>query len=111
MHKPWHTLIFSIVFFSALAAISLVFPEKGVLISNDLNLGFPSLTSLFERDEPVKDISDILEMAAEADSTDPLVEPVLPPEKKRDSVRLNMSIQYRDKNALTDFFSALARQK
>lgn len=111
MHKPWHTLVFCTVFFSALAGLSLVFPAEGIHIGKDLTLTFPTFSSFFSQDDEVKDISSILEEADEADTAYTIPEPQMPLQKKRDSVRLNTGIQYTNRNALANFFTALAAQK
>jgi len=60
--KPYQILLFFITTVISLFAISLVFPETGIKISNDLSLKFLSFNELRESNENnYADISDIIE--------------------------------------------------
>lgn len=50
MFKPFYTLIFLLTVGVIMALMALIFPEKGISISNDINLSFVSLTDFFEED-------------------------------------------------------------
>lgn len=114
MHKPLHTFLFLILTFLVLGAISMVFPEKGISLSEKVSINYPSFSSLFQaKADEKKDISAIIALADAEDkasdnpSDSALVEKV---ELRDSAVKLNTNIQYKasGKNALANFFDALA---
>lgn len=114
MQKPFHTLLFLCLTFAVLGAISAVFPEKGIYLSDKIAIHYPTLSSLFNAKKEVKaDISDIIALAdaeenAATTESDTLAS-VKAIEKKDSAVKLNTSIQYRnaEKTAMANFFNAL----
>ncbi len=114
MQKPLHTLLFLALTFLMLGAISAVFPEKGIQLSNKIAINYPTLSSLFGTKKETKaDISNIIALAdaeenagtAESDT----MASVKAIENKDTAVKLNTSIQYRnaEKTAMANFFNAL----
>ncbi len=93
----------------------MVFPEKGIPVTDKVSINYPTLASLFGTKKEVKaDISNIIALAdaeenvsgTESDTT-ATVEKI---ELKDSTLKLNTSIQYRntDKTALANFFNSLA---
>jgi lysophospholipase L1-like esterase len=114
LHKPFHTLLFLACVFLSLAALSVLFPEKGIYVNEKLSIHFPSFASLFLEKKPEKtDISQIIALADAEDAdtlkgaVDPAVEAI---ELKDSTIKLNTSIQYKNasKSAMASFFNALA---
>ena len=116
MHKPFYTLLFLVITFVALGAISFVFPEKGIVLSPQLSIHYPTFQSLFGEKKPEKkDISAILalskeeEKIVESNETDSLKINEIETVEKKDSTVLNTTIQYKngEKSSLNNFFYAL----
>ena len=114
MQKPFHTLVFLALVFSAMGLITFVFPEKGIYVNADFSVRFPTFASLFMEKKTVKtDISGIIALA-DAEDADTLDTPdttrVQEIEKKDENLKLNTSIQYKNttKSAMANFFNALA---
>jgi lysophospholipase L1-like esterase len=114
MHKPWHSLVFTILLFSAFCLVSFTFPKDGLKLSSDKTIYFPSLSSLFEKKIVKKDISKII---AEADALDTLSNGIdttaIDSIEIKDTVtkKLITSLQYKNKTVLTNFFEALSQLK
>ena len=114
MHKPLYTLLFLGLTFMMLGAISMVFPEKGIYITESYRIHYPTAHSLFgSKKEVKKDISAIIALAdAEEKVTDNNTEEaeIKAIELKDTAVKLNTSIQYKNatKSALCNFFNSLA---
>ena len=124
MQKPFHTLLFISITFLLLAAISLVFPQKGIKLTEKLCIQYPTFTSLFLEKKIEKiDISNIIALAdAEDKALEENVETLVPEIKRSaepvaaklvkidSSLKLITSIQYKNesKTAMANFFSALA---
>ncbi|MBA4239084.1 MAG: hypothetical protein C0448_00040 [Sphingobacteriaceae bacterium] len=126
MHKPFHTLLFLAITFVLLGLISLVFPEKGIYVTDRLCVRYPTFASLFlEKKAEKTDISNIIaladaeEKAIEAEFADTLSV------NKTDStssntaaklvkvdtcLKLITTIQYKNesKTAMSNFFNSLA---
>jgi lysophospholipase L1-like esterase len=124
LFKPFHTLLFIAITFVLLCAISLVVPEKGIYITENVTIQYPTFASLFlEKEVEKTDISSIIALADAEDNaleqaSDTLVEapkdsllPVAAKLVKVDtSLKLITSIQYKNtsKTAMANFFNALA---
>lgn len=98
-----------------LGSISMIFPEKGIHLSDKLSINYPSFSSLFNSKKEAKaDISGIIALAdaeekttgTESDTT----AAVKAIELKDSALKLNTSIQYRntEKTAMANFFNSLA---
>ncbi|MBC7694324.1 MAG: hypothetical protein H7141_02650 [Burkholderiales bacterium] len=111
MHKPFHTLVFLALTFFMLGLISLLFPEKGIHISEKISLHYPNYTSLFlEKKVEKTDISNILALAnAEEKATESDSSELMEVEKKDSAIKLITSIQYKNatKSAMSNFFNSL----
>lgn len=101
MHKPAHTLLFIIITFVVLGAISWYFPEEGVTIK------FPSIRQLFsQKKESKKDISSILALSDSVEVT-----------MKNDSLELTNTIDINSAqdsllaNATSDSLGKVIKQK
>lgn len=124
MHKPFYTLLFIVLTFLVLGAISFVFPEKGIFVTEKIHIQYPTFASLFlEKKTEKTDISNIIALAdaedkvseQEADTREVLEKDSVynAPAKlvKVDtSLKLITTIQYKNesKTALANFFNALA---
>ena len=88
-------------------AISVVFPDKGIYITEKLTINYPTVASLFFKKKPVHtDISSIIALSdAEEKVTESFSDTaeIKAIELKDTAVKLNTSIQY--KNATTISFS------
>lgn len=97
-----------------LGIISMVFPEKGIFISEKFSLQYPSFASLFlEKKTEKTDISNIIALAdAEDKATDDIKDTieVARIESRDSTVKLITSIQYKNpgKSAMANFFNSLA---
>lgn len=99
-----------------LGAISMVFPEKGITITSDLTLSYPTYKSLFTpKETPKTDISKIIALAdaedkASDNKNDKEAAKEVEADLKDSTIKLNTSIQYKNgnKTALANFFSSLA---
>lgn len=123
LQKPFHTLLYIGIIFCALGIVSLIFPENGIVINKHLSLHYPTLSSIFKKEEELKpDISGIIALADEEEeelekSTKDSIQtknkkPINLIKKKtlQDSiVKLNTNIQYKNdsKSAMRSFFDAL----
>jgi lysophospholipase L1-like esterase len=120
MQRPWHSLLFGLLFFLALAILAILVPKDGIALGPNFTIKFPSLTALFQTHQPKKDISKILLAADEAEEELPEIKnsdtAVDLRDKKnaprrlvrRDTiVNLITSIQVKDQSALANFFNAL----
>ncbi len=123
LHKPLHTILFLAFTFLVLGLISLVFPEKGIRITENIEIHYPTFASLFlEKPSAKTDISNIIALA---DAEDKVIESedtasVSKNEKVGSAVaklvnvdtslKLITSIQYKNetKSALASFFNSLA---
>jgi hypothetical protein len=124
MHKPFHTLLFLALTFFVLCLISLVFPEKGIFITEKIVVHYPTFNSLFlEEKEQKTDITNIIALAdaednaiesttdtlttSEKDNTSPAVAKLV---KVDTALRLITSIQYKNesKTAMANFFNSFA---
>jgi lysophospholipase L1-like esterase len=114
MHKPFYTLLFLGLTFMMLGAISMVFPEKGIYITESYSIHYPTAHSLFgSKKDAKKDISAIIALAdaeekvTENNTEDAEIKEI---ELKDTAVKLNTSIQYKNttKSALANFFNSLA---
>jgi hypothetical protein len=64
MQKPFHTLLFLACTFLVLGLISLVFPEKGIYLTDNFKIQYPTFASLFlEKKAEKTDISNIIALA------------------------------------------------
>ena len=98
-----------------LGAISMVFPEKGIPVTEKLSINYPTFNSLFNSKKETKaDISNIIALAdaeenvtGNENDTSATIEKI---ELKDSALKLNTSIQYRnaDKTAMASFFRSLA---
>lgn len=99
--------------FILLGVISLVFPEKGIVIGEKINIQYPTFASLFPEKKVEKtDISTILALAdAEEKATENSADTseIVKIESKDSTVKLITSIQYKNvsKSAMASFFNAL----
>lgn len=110
-----------------LGIITLVFPEKGIRVTDKLAINFPTFKSLFlEKKEAKTDISAIIALADEEDKATENATPdslsnkiikgkanaklAMVDEIKDSTIRLNTAIQYKNtsKTAMTNFFQSLA---
>ncbi len=97
-----------------LGSISLVFPEKGIYMTEKLAIHYPTYTSLFKK--PTKEKKDISQIIALADAEDKLNEDSPDSSAAKDellkdsTIKLNTSIQYKNstKSAMASFFNSLA---
>ena len=114
MHKPFHTLLFLGLTFFMFGAISMVFPDKGIYITEKLTINYPTVASLFFKNKPVHtDISSIIALSdAEEKVTESFSDTaeIKAIELKDTTVKLNTSIQYKNatKSAMANFFNSLA---
>lgn len=97
-----------------LGIISMVFPEKGIVINERFSIQYPTFASLFfEKKAEKTDISNIIALADAADKATEEVKDTVE-EKKTESldapIKLITSIQYKNtsKSAMTNFFNSLA---
>lgn len=113
MHKPWQSLTFVLLVFLALGLLSFSFPKDGIAISSSLKLEFPSLATLFGEKTNKKDISKILDVVNNIDTTFAINDTTAKVVKGNDSaaVKLITSIQTTNKDALKNFFDALTELK
>jgi lysophospholipase L1-like esterase len=118
MHKPWHSLVFGISVFATLGLVSFMFPAQGVRIGEDLALKFPGVASLLGKNHSKKDISKVLEAIDAVDTSFVVLDTAgassvteQQETKKDTAVKLNADIQYKNKNALVNFFRALSEMK
>lgn len=65
--NPFYTLFFLLSVMAVLLLISLIFPEKGILLVDGIKLKFPSAKSLLSNDKP--EYASIPEVVAKADTT------------------------------------------
>jgi lysophospholipase L1-like esterase len=116
MHKPLHSLVFTILLFMALALLSFTFPEKGLRIGERISLGFPTLASVLDQKPVKKDISKIIQAADAADSLADISDTVATPSDSvtsnivfKDSLKptLITSLQYTSRSCLYNFFESL----
>lgn len=114
LQKPIQTLVFLLLIFTGLSALTAVFPEKGIYINDSFCIRFPTFASLFfEKKIEKTDISSIIALAdaEDADSlnigNDTVVAAI---EEKDSTLKLNTRIQYKNnsKSALATFFNSLA---
>ncbi|MCE3258589.1 MAG: hypothetical protein K0S12_230 [Bacteroidetes bacterium] len=116
MHKPFHSLLFAVLFFISMGLICKFFPENGISLSPEFVLRFPSLTDLFGTKTAKKDISGILKAVEHADTVvvenDTASTPAIENTPK-DSVvkKLITSLQYNNKSVLHHFFESLVALK
>jgi lysophospholipase L1-like esterase len=84
-HSPLHTLLFLASVFGIMGGISLIYPEKGLVLNDKLALSFPTWNSFFNEKKTEKvDISKIIALAdAEDKRTGMLIDSVEP---KQDSI-------------------------
>ena len=124
MHKPFHTLLFLTLTFLLLGTITLMFPEKGINITEKLCLHYPTFKSLFlDKKVEKTDISNIIALADAEEKAievnpdtlldvkkDSLLPTVAKLVKVDTSLKLITSIQYKNesKTAMSNFFNALA---
>ncbi len=124
MHKPFHTLVFIALTFLVLGVISLVFPEKGIYVTEKLTIRYPTFASLFlEKKVEKTDISNIIALAdAEDNAIETSPDTLTTVQKEENSPAVNKlvkvdtalklitSIQYKNesKTAMANFFNALA---
>jgi lysophospholipase L1-like esterase len=115
MHKPWHSLVFTIILFLGLSLLSFTFPKEGIKLTADASLNFPSLQSLFETKVAKKDISKILAEADALDTATNLIDTtksLVDTTAVKDTVKtLITSLQYKNKAVLKNFFDALSDLK
>jgi lysophospholipase L1-like esterase len=116
MHKPFHSLLFAVLFFLSLGLISNLFPEQGVHIAGNFTLNFPSLNTLFGTKPVKKDISKILEAVNNADTVvveNDTIDTASVATTPKDTVvkKLITSLQYTNKNVLNSFFESLVGLK
>ncbi len=110
MHKPWHTLLFTIALFLVMGALGLVFPEEGIKLGGKLALSFPSTPALFKNPEEKADITALLEAVNKVDTTFRIDEPgeaVDTSAQVLEPPNLRMDIQHPERNALANFYDAL----
>ena len=95
-------------------AISMVFPDKGIYITEKLTINYPTVASLFFKNKPVHtDISSIIALSeAEEKVTESFSDTaeIKAIELKDTAVKLNTSIQYKNatKSAMANFFNSMA---
>ena len=113
MHKPQHSFLVGVFLFLALGFLSFAFPKSGIRLPNDVRLDFPNFYTLFDNKNPKKDISNILDAVNSIDTTFALVNSANTPTNnaKNASPKLITTIQYRNKEALNNFFEALVQLK
>jgi lysophospholipase L1-like esterase len=124
MHKPFHTLVFLALTFFVLCVISLVFPEKGIFVTEKIVVHYPTFNSLFlEKKEQKTDITNIIALADAEDNASETISDtstvlentntssaVAKLVKVDTALRLITSIQYKNesKTAMANFFNSLA---
>ena len=114
LHKPFHTLLFLISTFFLFGFLSVVFPEKGIYISEKLSIKYPTFASLFyEKKNQHVDISSIIALSdaeEKAIETNRDTAEIKAIELKDTAVKLITSIQYKNatKSAMASFFNSLA---
>lgn len=115
MHKPWHSLVFTVALFSAFGLLSFSFPKNGIQLSGNATLNFPALASLFETKTPKKDISKIIEALDNIDTSIAIIDPVksnVDTSGTKDTAKILItSLQYKNKTVLKNFFDALSNLK
>jgi lysophospholipase L1-like esterase len=108
MHKPLHSLFFSVSLFSVLSLLSFAFPSDGFQLSSSVNVRFPSLARLFTPTVKNTKAMDRISELNEIDTSFTIVDPALPiATAKKDTAKLSTGIQYSDINALKKFFESL----
>jgi len=113
LQKPTYTLFFIVLTFLMLGVISLVFPEKGIHITEKLCIQYPTFASLFlEKKEIKTDISNIIALADAEDKASENnndANAINKIEANDSTVKLITSIQYKNanKSAMANFFNAL----
>jgi len=50
--SPFYTLLFLFVVLAVLGAVSLIFPEDGIAVSNSIKIKFPSINSILSGNKP-----------------------------------------------------------
>ncbi len=115
MHKPWHSLLFTVLLFVALGLLSFSFPKDGIKFSNIVSINFPNLASLFENKTSKKDISKIITAFDNIDTTFAIIDTAKTDTEtkgvKDTSKVLITSLQYKNKAVLKNFFDALSELK
>ena len=134
MHKPLHSFVFACCLFFTIGLVSFTFPEKGIQISNNFQLNFPSLKSVLSSESSKKDIASVLTNINAIDTnfsindaeslnasatnestrtTDSFSNANNPPKSKNPSkpATLNLDIQAKNAHVLKNFFEALKALK
>jgi len=82
--KPYKITLFLIAFLLSIALLAFFMPKKGIQLTDDIHLDFPTLKEIYQKPEDqYKDISEILNPVM--DKGDSLV--LKPDEKKQDSLQ------------------------
>lgn len=110
MHKPWHSLVFALAVFAALAFAGQFFPPGGVALGNGLVVDFPSPGQLLRPAPERATVSAVLAAINRVDTAFRIDEPG----ESVDSARqvavqpaLNVDIQYENPDAMRRFYDAL----
>lgn len=108
MFKPFHTLFFLGGVFSMIGSMAYFSSNSYLFSATDSGIKFPSITSLFEKKEAKKDISAILKLADDLD-TSANVKPDADSIALTtgDSIQLNTNIQYKQQACLYTLYNAL----
>ncbi len=116
MHKPFYTLLFVSLTFIVLGAISIVFPQNGIYVTENYSIHYPTFNSLFKRKKEKK--PEVAEIIAVAEAQEQKQESVANYNDtstevitfKDSTLKLNTSIQYKNatKSAMANFFVSLS---
>ncbi|MDI9339943.1 MAG: GDSL-type esterase/lipase family protein [Sediminibacterium sp.] len=108
MIKPWHTLAFIGSVFSVIGGAAFLSGNNYLLSLNSTGIKFPALAELSAVPEPKKDISAILNLANQLDSAGVTSVDTATSKAPADSVKLNLSIQYKNQSCLQSFYASLS---
>ncbi len=105
--KPWHTLFFIIGVFSIIGVTAYFSKDNYLLSATRSGIKFPALANILEVPIPKKNIDAILELANTLDTAGILAVDSGATMIPIDSVKLNLSIQYKNQSCLQAFYEAL----
>lgn len=111
--SPFKILAFLTACFGMLAMISWVFPKDGIPVGDHASIRFPDLASVFSRNEEEADITNIVAMEVEDDTSMIAETPQVDVSKIHGLVKLDSGVvitapmEMRDPAALNTFFAAL----
>ncbi len=107
MIKPWHTLVFVGSVFSMIGSAAYFSPNAFLFSATISGIKFPALSALLNESPPKKDISAILNLADELDTSSTVKPSNDSLALVGDSIKLNTSIQYKNQSCLNSLHTAL----